>query len=258
MGVVMLTMAASIDVVSDSDSDLVARAAAAYAGILRSSRAVLSQKFELGRLVSAHLERHQHAHTAVVDLARRISSSCGKAILPQRLYEAARFYTTFGGVLDRVWAFEKRLAEPLTYTYLIRAIIPRVKQDQAWNRQEWEIYHDQKLTRLERVVQEIESLVPSKCVVDEGKETVSIKPCPAPVMSNDSGPDQTAGLLMMCRDSAGYQQVSASLLVRTLARTVGHLEARTVSLDDDHRRDLHAVAARLIAVAEGQGVVVAA
>ena len=90
MGVVMLTMAASIDVVSDSDSDLVARAAAAYAGILRSSRAVLSQKFELGRLVSAHLERHQHAHTAVVDFARRISSSCGKAILPQRLCQRPR------------------------------------------------------------------------------------------------------------------------------------------------------------------------
>lgn len=119
----MLTMAASIDVVSDSDSELVARAASAYAGILRSSREVLTQQFELGRLVTTHLQRHQRAHTAVVDLARRISSSCGKAILPQRLYEAARFYATFGGVLDRVWAFERQLVEPLTYTYLIRAII---------------------------------------------------------------------------------------------------------------------------------------
>ena len=67
MGVVMLTMAASIDVESDSDSELVARAASAYAGILRSSREVLTQKFELGRLVSTHLQRHQQAHTAVVD-----------------------------------------------------------------------------------------------------------------------------------------------------------------------------------------------
>jgi len=97
-----------------------------------------------------------------------------------------------------------------------------------------------------------------QCVVSEGNGSVLVEPSSPQVEPHESGADHVDGLLMMCRDSAGYQQVSVSLLIRTLARTVGHLEARTSSMNEAHRREVHAVASRLMTVAEVNEVVVAA
>ncbi len=145
-----------------SDAELVSQAKMLWDGIIRSSRDMIRYKFAIGGLVRIALTRARHDDAAVTRLATELTNACGKLILPQRLYEAARLHEAFAGRLELVWEFERRLprytSQPLSYTYLIRQILPRVTKDRAWNHQEWEHYQEEQLGRLEQAVEQIEAL----------------------------------------------------------------------------------------------------
>lgn len=216
------------EVVPTSEQELINFVAGTYMTILKTSRDILRLKFELGRLVGIHLKRHKHQHAAIIRLAQSISGICGKSIVPQRLYEAARYYETFGGQLERVWAFERRLSQPLTYTYLIRSIIPRVQKNTAWNTEEWALYQEAQIGRLELAVQEIESLreirVKEELPPDRSVAVVE-RAEPADVVEPGSMPVPVEGLLEICRESTGYQCFRVSTLVSTIVQACKQLEA---------------------------------
>ncbi len=234
--------------------DLVRRAQQLCEGVLRSSRDVIRYKFALGGVVRVVLERTKHQHAAVQDLARRLSRECGKSILPQRLYEAARLHEAFGGKLERIWNLERRVggaqAVPVTYTYLVRQVIPRITREQAWNTQEWEGYEDAKLVYLERAVEQIEALAEATRVAVSGErlargsadrlQSVSIEGVPL-----------AGGLLTICQQSERYRSMSLTLLVETIRRAVDGLRHAALaglgtnrSVLEDVRQDLDRILAR--------------
>lgn len=231
-------------VVPASEAELIDLAAGTYGAILRSGREMLRLKFELGRLVTIHLQSHTYAHAAVTTLAKSISGACGKVIVPQRLYEAARFYDTFGGQLERVWELERRLSYPLTYTFLIRSIIPKVHEGNAWNPEEWELYQDHQLTRLEKAVHEIESLKrkvegPGGRTVSSG-EPMSLKEELGSV-DQVSAVEPSAGVLTICEDSEGYQRFRVTTLVSAIVQYCQQLEAVQEFLSEVDRQSLSGV-----------------
>jgi hypothetical protein len=231
-------------VVPASEAELIDLAAGTYGSILRTGREMLRQKFELGRLVNIHLQRHTYAHAAVTILAKCISGVCGKVIVPQRLYEAARFYETFGGQLERVWELERRLSHPLTYTFLIRSIIPRVYEENAWNPQEWGLYQDAQLTRLEKAVHEIESLkgkveLKGARTVSSG-DPLSLKEEPGSIEPS-SAVEASSGMLTICQDSEGYQRFRVTTLVAAIVQSCKKLEASHELLSEDDRQSLNGV-----------------
>jgi len=233
------------EVVPASEQELVDLAAGTYVTILRSSREILRLKFELGRLVRIHLQRHKYTHAAVTRLAQSISGLCGKVIVPQRLYEAARYYETFGGELDRVWAFERRMAQPLTYTYLIRSIIPRIHQSKAWNPDEWALYQDAQISRLESAVQEIESLKGTRSKTDMPQVGNDVEPRPQaqPPHAAEEGrmPGPAEGLFEICRESQGYQSFRVTALVSTIVQACAQLEPLEAGLSEEDRQRLGGV-----------------
>ena len=209
--------------------DLVAQAQWLCVGIIRSSSDVIRLKFALGGLVRLVLEWSGRQDAAVEGLARTLTHQCGKLILPQRLYEAARLYEAFGGEIERVWEFERRLpahlAQPLSYTMLIRQILPRVTKEQAWNAQEWALYQDEKYSRLERAVEQIEALglesrppaVELPAANPERSGVVEVV-SPSPV-----GDVSAQGLVLTCRESVAYQQFSVHVLIGMLHRSATQL-----------------------------------
>jgi len=232
------------EVVPASDQELIELVVGAYSTILRTSRDILRLKFELGRLVTIHLQRHKYAHTKIIALARAISGICGKVIVPQRLYEAARYYNTFGGQLDRVWAFERRMSHPLTYTYLIRSIIPHIHKDKAWNADEWALYQDAQMSRLESAVQEIELLKSDRVkdvVQSDERQVASMGADKNAAGEVGSEPRPAEGLLEICRDSPGYQCFRASTLVSTIVQACQQLEAIDGELLEEDRRRLEGI-----------------
>ncbi len=235
-------IASTTEIIPATEAELVKLAASTYASILRSSREVIRYKFELGRLVSIHLQWHAFQHDAMARLAQALSNLCGKSILPQRLYEAARFYDMFGGQIERVWALERRLTQPLTYTYIIRGIIPHVSKDKAWNVKEWEYYQEAQLSRLEHAVREIEELGarPPKTADTSGSTVSSFE------TAKDSVLDQEAeGFLTACRDSRSYQQFSIGVLIDTIVRAVDQLERKADMLTTADRQSLQNIVPRL-------------
>lgn len=222
-------------------AELLDRAKLSCAEIIRSSRDVIRHKFELGRLVRVVLGWHGNKNSAVEALAAELSTYCDKTILPQRLYEAARFYEAFGGKIERVWALEARLSQPLNYTYLVRRVIPLVSREQAWNPEEWQLYQERQLGCLERAVQQIEELayqlpasVPSSTEWDglEGKRS--------PTLANTQGqgdePAALAGFLTVCQQSTSYQSFSEQVLVGTLHRTALQLREKSIRLTEEQRQ----------------------
>ena len=80
-----------------SDAELVSQAKMLWDGIIRSSRDMIRYKFAIGGLVRIALTRARHDDAAVTRLATELTNACGKLILPQRLYEAARLHEAFAG-----------------------------------------------------------------------------------------------------------------------------------------------------------------
>jgi len=231
-------------VVPASEAELIDLAAGTYGAILRSGREMLRLKFELGRLVTIHLQRHTYAHAAVLTLAQSISGICGKIIAPQRLYEAARFYETFGGQLERVWELERRLSYPLTYTFLIRSIIPRVHLGNAWNPQEWELYQDAQLTRLEKAVHEIESLkstVEMQAAVAGRSGDRSFANEEVGGVGLSSAMESAAGVLTICQESEGYHRFRVTTLVSSIVQSCLQLEATKDVVSEEDRESLNRV-----------------
>ncbi len=223
-------------------AELVQQARVVCDGIIRSSRDTIRYKFALGELVCVALRWAHHEDAAVVRLAAQLTEQCGRLILPQRLYEAARLFEAFGGKLDRIWEFERRLPghlmQPLTFTLLIQQILPRVTKERAWNAREWEYYQEEQYGRLERAVEQIESLDRRQRQLDE--RAVS---APAEEISEagDSGSDSTSSLaaqalLHVCRESPAYQHFSTQVLLHSLQRTAAQLMARHEQLTPVERR----------------------
>jgi len=232
------------EVVPTSEKELIDLAACTYGTILRSSREILRLKFELGRLVTMHLQRHAREHAAVARMAQAISEVCGKVIVPQRLYEAARYYETFGGNLEYVWEFERRMSHPVTYTYLIRNIIPRVHKGNAWNPEEWSLYQDAQIGRLECAVQEIESLQEERvrAVALSDGEIVSERPVGTVDLELEKeAPSQADGLLTMCCESQEYQEFRAATFVSKIVQSFQQLEGMSELLSGEDRQRLREV-----------------
>ena len=212
---------------------LLMEARATYVSVIRSSRDVIRHKFALGGLVKLALQWQENNDQAVVQLARDLSAGAGKVVLPQRLYEAARLYDAFDGDLERVWAFEARTSQPLTYTYLIRQIIPRVTKEDAWNPREWERYQEAQLGCLERAVQQIEELAasqPDPAETHSEPGLASIRPSGELTVE-----PSVTGLLTVCDESPAYQQFSAQVHVSQLYRAATALDRSRVTLTAEDR-----------------------
>lgn len=145
--------------------DLFRRAQRLCDGAARSSRGVIQFKFELGEVVRAALSMGHQQERVVRDLAGTLSRPDEKPMRAQRLYEAARLHEVFGGDVKRVWELERRVADlsavPLSYTFLVRQVIPVLFSDSAWIALRWEESEDHKLAYLARRVREIAPLVKS-------------------------------------------------------------------------------------------------
>ena len=224
-----------------SDAELVSQAKMLWDGIIRSSRDMIRYKFAIGGLVRIALTHARHDDAAVTRLATELTNACGKLILPQRLYEAARLHEAFAGRLELVWEFERRLprytSQPLSYTYLIRQILPRVTKDRAWNHQEWEHYQEEQLGRLEQAVEQIEALsrpvpVPERPATEgQAQETDSTGGILPPVSVEPSA----QSLITVCRESVGYQHFSGHVLVATIHRAIMQLASRVESVSPSDR-----------------------
>jgi len=224
-----------------SDAELVSQAKVLCDGIIRSSRDVIRYKFAIGGLVRIALTRARHDDAAVTRLATELTHACGKLILPQRLYEAARLHEAFAGRLELVWEFERRLprytAQPLSYTYLIRQILPRVTKDRAWNHQEWEHYQEEQLGRLEHAVEQIEALsrpvpVQERASANEQAHQTESTAVPSPPVAAEP---LAQSLVAVCRESVGYQHFSGHVLVATIHRAIMQLASRAESLSASDR-----------------------
>lgn len=213
--------------------ELVASACGCYQQFIVSSRDVIRRKFELGRLVMIALTWAGNADSAVLALAATLSQRCGKAVLPQRLYEAARFHRAFGGNLDRVWELERVFAQPLTYTFLIRHVVPVANGRTAVNREEWARAQDARLQGLERAAMAIE-------VLDmEASESATRGVAAGAVNEREAErTEETAGFLVACRESQAHQRFAASTLMYVLLRLVRQLVGKTQPLAEAERQVL--------------------
>jgi hypothetical protein len=214
--------------------ELVESACGCYQQFIVSSRDVIRRKFELGRLVTIALAWAGNADSAVLELASTLSRRCGKTVLPQRLYEAARFHRAFGGDLNRVWELERVFDQPLTYTFLIRHVVPIANGRTAVNREEWALVQEARLEGLERAAMAIEVLdieASDAATREDAGEAVSVR------REND-GTEGTAGLLVACRESPAHQRFATHTLIHVLFRLARQLAGKTQALGAAERHVL--------------------
>lgn len=214
--------------------------------IVQSAKDIIEQKFALGRVVYAALREAHYGDGAVRRLSADISRALGKIIAPSSLYEAARLYTTFGGDIERIWALERACAFPLSYTFLVRAYVPALTREAAWNAEEWAAAHGKRLAQWERTVLDIED---QAAAVGQDADTGGTSAAP-----REDAREQLAGFQAACSQSQAYRTFAVRTLLRTMLRLAQRVVDRSSTLHPRDARLVEEIEACLAAIKRRLGV----
>lgn len=170
-------------------------AVSCWQGICTTNRALIEQKFDLGRIVHAVITGRKYGDNAVSRLADELTRKIGKRIEPKRLYEAARFFDTFHGTIDRVWELEMTLSFPVTYSFLVRKCLPGIDKSNAYNAEDLKLHIEERMKRIEsaaHTIEETEEVKEIVCAAGESDE-----------YEDDDGVDETVDYSDLRTQTAG-------------------------------------------------------
>lgn len=153
----------------DFDS-VVKEAVFCYESICRTDKDLITQKFELGKIVHEVISEKKYGDNAVGRLAEQMTKQLNKTIEPKRLYETARLYSTFHMDINKVWELEKSLSFPLTYSFLIRNCTPKITNDNAFTVDELKLHVEERMRRWENTAREIEEDTSEAELIDSSEK----------------------------------------------------------------------------------------
>lgn len=137
--------------------ELITQAVNIHQKINKTHKEIIESKFQLGKIVYEIIQSRKYGENAVSKFAEEISKRLNKIISPQRLYEAARLYSTFQGDIQKIWELEKVFPVPLTYSLIIKKCIPYINEKNAWTPEEIALYIEKKLNDWEESTTDIEN-----------------------------------------------------------------------------------------------------